>query len=176
MRSHATSERTSATRGVNCDRGPITDLVAATLQANAADFLLFKKKIRHGRLFQNRDTCFAGATQQTLVHLGPAKSQGRAVRAKPLARNTNALAIARVKDGFIKVSRTGRQHPIDHTETLEVNCAFGRDELSAKLLARKSLLLSEQDPRAAHCQVNRCARACRPAASNDHVIVENSAH
>src|SRR5712692_4767525 len=176
MRSHATSERSRPTRGVNRDRGAVTGLVAGALQADAAHYLLFKKQIHKLRVFQNGDACFTGATQQTLVHLGSAESQGRAVRAKPRARNTDVLAAARVKDGFVEPGRTGRQYPIDHAETFEVNCTFGRDKLATKFLARKFFLLSEQDPRPAHCQISRRAGAGRPAASDDHVVVESISH
>ena len=75
VRPHATSKCASTSRGVNRDRGAITDLVAGALQSDTANVFLFKNQIHNLRIFQNGDACLAGATQQTLVHLGAAKSE-----------------------------------------------------------------------------------------------------
>src|SRR5438132_10388474 len=121
-------------------------------------------------------TGFACTTQQTFIHLSATQTQRYAARSKPCAGHTDALAAARIKNCFGQAGRPRGKDLIGDPESLKVKRAFRRDEFTAKLRARKFLLLCQQHTRAACREVNRGAGTRRSAAGDDYVIVELFAH
>src|SRR5207237_5566874 len=116
-------------------------------------------------------TRIAGATQQTFIHFSATQTQSDSARSKPRAGHVDAFAAARIKNCFGQAGRPRGKDLIDDPESLKVKRAFGRDEFTAKLRARKFLLLCQQHARAACQEVNRGARAGGPPARDNYVVV-----
>src|SRR5436305_11340163 len=121
-------------------------------------------------------TRFACTTQQTFIHLSATQTQRDAARSKPCAGHMDAFAAARIKNCFGQAGRPRGKYLIDNAKSLKVKRAFRRDEFTAKLRARKFLLLSQQHARAECCQMNRRAGTRRSATGNDYVVVERIIH
>src|SRR6267143_545365 len=116
-------------------------------------------------------TGIAGATQQTFIHFSATQTQRDAARSKPRAGHSDAFATARIKNCFVQASGPRGKDLIDYAESLKVKRAFRRDEFTAKLRARKFLLLCQQHARATRRQMNRRAGTRRSATGDDYVII-----
>src|SRR5436853_3651592 len=121
-------------------------------------------------------TGFACTTQLTFIHFSATQTQSDAARSKPRAGHMDAFTAARIENCFGQASRPRGKDLIDDSESLKVKRAFRRDEFTAKLRARKFLLLCQQHARAECREVNRGARAGGPPARDNHVVVERTLH
>src|SRR3989442_14977142 len=116
-------------------------------------------------------TGFAGTTQQTFIHFSATQTQRDSARSKPSAGHADAFAAARIKNCFGQASWPRGKDLIDDPEPPKVKSAFRRDEFTAKLRARKFLLLCQQHARAARRQMNRRAGTRRSTTGDDYVVV-----
>ena len=117
-------------------------------------------------------TGFARTTQQTIIHFSATEPKRDPVGSEPRARHADAFAAAGIENCFGQASWPRGKDLIDDPESLKVKRAFRRDEFTAKLRARKFLLLCQQHARAARRQMNRRAGTRRSATGDDYVIVE----
>src|SRR5947208_15789505 len=119
-------------------------------------------------------TGFARTTQQTSIHFSATEPKRDPVGSEPRARHADAFAAAGIENCFGQASWPRGKDLIDDPESLKVKRAFRRDEFTAKLRARKFLLLCQQHTRAACREVNRGARAGGPPARDNYVVVERT--
>src|ERR1041384_4989049 len=109
------AQRTRPAGGVDRNRRAKTFFASVVLDRDATHAFVFKQQVSSVRVLEYVYTGITCASQQALVHLGPAESQRAVRRSKPRAGDAGTLAGTRIENGFAQRSRTRGEHLICHT-------------------------------------------------------------
>src|SRR5205085_4957072 len=110
------------------------------MQTHAAHASAFDDERCERGLFDDLNPDLPCTREQTGVHLRAAQTQRLpSLSAKPCARHRDAATRGRIEDSLRHTRAAPALHLFEHAETCKVLQTFGRDELTAQLLAREAL-------------------------------------